>query len=617
MKEKETINSNEESSNIDEIIKKANYTLINALDEMNHQLFSEFQMLCSMVQDINKQIIDKITQEYQKEFDFKITGERKDVLDIQEQLKEQSLVEYMKELMLCEGIKIEIKLNKSIKGFKIVEAHKQIIEQMNQKFISSKMLMTIPFYFIGMKETHIESYKETLIILEQAEKEKISLLKRLDDIIEKIEENDRELSGMQQRFFEELPKIEDVDKEGNPITTTFLGKDEDFQKTTKHLRRIFKATIDPLCLFEMMRIVEEQYQISFKLDEEKEELYIIVEGMQSNTTNRYIDMKLRQVEELKKENEKLKQENQELKEEQIEETIEQLEDFKPNPIDKAIAFNDKLSNNFQNLENNQSVEIVNTGGTKKKSLQNKAIKVLVENGNIKTTKVLEDFDKVILQSIYSVTQKNQFFDVQMLKEQMSGNKHRHKTTLDDDIQKAIDKLRTTLIQIEIPEELLETMKGKTNFDKLGMKENILQLKEFYVVKGGHKKSVYQFTSKSIYFDYAEAKGQLISKDVKLLQGGIGKSSKESVVMIDYLTTRIEDMKHQKQNNKSNSYIEEIKFNTIWEKILTDKDLKLTEKSLANKKSRYKNQIRTILTTYKKDKYIKDFEEYSEGIKVKI
>ena len=77
------------------------------------------------------------------------------------------------------------------------------------------------------------------------------------------------------------------------------------------------------------------------------------------------------------------------------------------------------------------------------------------------------------------------------------------------------------------------------------------------------------------------------------------------------------MKHQKENKFKKGYIEEIKLETIWKLIITENDLKLSDKSLANKKTRYKNQIKTILSTYKRDSYIKDFEEYSEGFKIKL
>ena len=281
----------------------------------------------------------------------------------------------------------------------------------------------------------------------------------------------------------------------------------------------------------------------------------------------------------------------------------------------AIAFNDKLSNNLHNLENNTEVEIVKTGGKKKKKLQQSMMKVLVKNGEMETSKILEPFDKVVLQSIYSLIQKNQFFDVQMLKEEMTGNKNRHRGNIDTEIENSLNKLRTTLIKIEIPEELQETM--ETRFERVGIEDTILPIRRLYVVKGGHEKSVFGFTSNSIYFDYAKAKGQLISKDTKLLQGGIGNATKETIILTDYITTRIEDMKYQKEKNHSNNYIEEIKFETIFSLILTDKDFQMKPDSLLKKKKRYIEQIKTILQTYINEKYIKNYEEYSEGIRIFI
>jgi len=158
---------------------------------------------------------------------------------------------------------------------------------------------------------------------------------------------------------------------------------------------------------------------------------------------------------------------------------------------------------------------------------------------------------------------------------------------------------------------------KSRFDKIGIRETILPLREFYVVKGGHKKQVYGFNSKSIYYEYEEARGQLITKDKKLLQGGIGNATKQSIVLTDYLSNRIEDMKHQKEKNHSDNYIQEITLETIWSLILTDDDLQMKPDSLQKKKKRYQEQIKTILTTYKNDRYIKDFENYSNGFKIKL
>lgn len=293
---------------------------------------------------------------------------------------------------------------------------------------------------------------------------------------------------------------------------------------------------------------------------------------------------------------------------------EKLKTFKPFPIDNAISFNDKISNNFVILRNNELVEVEKTGGTSKK-YKDSVLKVLIQNGEMTTTRILEPFDKVILQSIYSLIQKNNFFDIQMIKEHITGNKNRHEGKLDKEIENSINKLRTTLIQIEIPSDIQEQL--KMTFDKSGVKDNILPIREYYVIKGGVKKSVFGFTSKSIYFDYEEARGQLITKNPKLLQGGIGNATKQTITLTDYISNRVEDMKHQQEKNKGKFYIEEIKLETIWKLILTEEDLKMKADSLQKKKRRYIEDIEIILKTYKADKYIKDFERYSEGFKIKI
>ena len=299
---------------------------------------------------------------------------------------------------------------------------------------------------------------------------------------------------------------------------------------------------------------------------------------------------------------------------QEKENLQKIETFKPFPTETAIVFNDKLSNNFPLLENNKFLPIGKTGGNGKK-VKNSVMRVLIQNGEMTTTRVLDTFDKVILQSIYSITQKNSFFDIQMIKEHITGIKNRHKGKLDEEIEQSINKLRTTLIQIELPEELQKQM--KIQFDRVGVKDNILPIREYYVIKGGQKKSAFGFTSKSIYYEYEEARGQLITKNPKLLQGGIGNATRQTIILTDYLSNRIEDMKHQQEKNKKNNYSQEIKFETIWSLILTEEDLKMKTDSLQKKKRRYIEDIETIMKTYKKDNYIKNYEKYSEGIKIFI
>jgi len=488
--------------------------------------------------------------------------------------------------------KIEFTLNK-----KLDEDQKSMIKSLNGRFITEKILLIVPYILEGIKQSELSSFEEDFSKIQELSNKKRRLLSKFYKLYDTISDTNREIHKIIESFIDDLPKNE---VEGNP--TIDLTSENNLNEFMYLSNKAF--TIDEMKMFEISRKAESEYKITLTYDEETEKVYFKI-NKDLNFGNEYLDINQKLQDDLLKAQEKI---------EELSKEPEELKNFQPIPIEKQIAFNDKLSHNLHNLTNNTSVELVNTGGQKKK-YKNEVMKAIVENGEMKSSKVLEPFDKVLLDSIYSLIQKNQYFDIQMLKEEMTGNTNRHKGLLDEDIKKAIDKLRTTFITIEIPDSLQETMKSR--FDKIGIRETILPLREFYVVKGGHKKQVYGFNSKSIYYEYEEARGQLITKDKKLLQGGIGNATKQSIVLTDYLSNRIEDMKHQKEKNHSDNYIQEITLETIWSLILTDDDLQMKPDSLQKKKKRYQEQIKTILTTYKNDRYIKDFENYSNGFKIKL
>ena len=585
---------------LDETIKNADRTLVSTLSKDNLQKYNEAKMLCDIVKEMNQQMFKYVIQGLIKQKFLQegmLEEYNKKIAEIEKENKENS-----EDLLLKITIE-EIQMNESVE---------RMIEQLNGKFITYNFLLMLPSYFTGIKETDVTYIQELLSNIQTLSEEKKEIMQQFYKLYDEIIENNQELTSYMQNIWEELPSSE-REIEGKTQKVIDITDKEVFDKYMNQHQNITSGIIDSLQLFEMSRMAETELRLSFDYNKETQLLKIYIQK-DLNFSNSYVDITERKVEKLKEEKERLEKEIQELKEEKQEDT-DKLDDFKPIPIDKAIAFNDKLSNNLHKLENNQEIEILNTGGKKNKKLQQSVMKVLVKNGEMQTSKILEPFDRVVLQSIYSLIQKNQFFDIQMLKEEMTGNKNRHKGNIDKEIETSLNKLRTTLIKIEIPEELQDTMESK--FERVGIEDTILPIRKLFVVKGGHEKSVFGFTSNSIYFDYAKAKGQLISKDTKLLQGGIGNATKETIILTDYITTRIEDMKHQKEKNRSNSYIEEIKFETIFSLILTENDLQMKQDSLQKKKKRYIEQIKTILQTYKKDRYIKHFEEYSEGFKIKI
>lgn len=158
---------------------------------------------------------------------------------------------------------------------------------------------------------------------------------------------------------------------------------------------------------------------------------------------------------------------------------EKIKTFNPKPVEKAISFNDKISNNFSSLINNEITEFIGTGSRTNNRLKNEMVKVFIKNETIKTSRPLEEFDRQILECVYSITKKNKCFDIQMIKDFWGENRHR--TKFDEDIEKSLTKLRTTLISFDIPQAILQTY--ERNFGRINVSDNILPVREICQIKG--------------------------------------------------------------------------------------------------------------------------------------
>ena len=202
----------------------------------------------------------------------------------------------------------------------------------------------------------------------------------------------------------------------------------------------------------------------------------------------------------------------------------------------------------------------------------------------------------------------------MIKKHLIKREERHRMKLDDDIEQAIEKLRITFIEIQSPIELKKTYKKP--FDKMGIRETILPLREFYVIKGGKKTKVFSFTNVSIYFLYAEAKGQLMTKEPEYLEVKIGKKGKNELVLINKISTRIKDSKRQRDLKKlynGKEYIDTILFDFLL-KTLDYNEENIQEESLEAKKQRYLKIVEKIFRDYQSKKIIKSFTMESDCFK---
>ena len=487
---------------------------------------------------------------------------------------------------------------------KIDKKNLQQLETFNGKFISEKMLMTIPYITGGITKDTLKYFNEDFELLEKTTKTRNKYQDQFYSLYDKISETNKELGKIRDSFFEELPRTNYFDEEeGIEKNTIDLTNPNTLEKFQELMTKLNEAIVDEIEMFEMTRLVESQYKFDFKYDEETQTFdYLFTKDL--NFTNKYLDISNPKIEELKGEIKRLQDKLKETKE------PEEIKQFKPTPIEKVVSFNDKISNNFGNLENGTNNLIAKTGG-KKKSLKDSDIQVYIENSTMTTSNPLEPFDRIVLQTIYSVLQENTNFDIQMLRKTMSGITNRNGTKLDDEIEKSINKLWTTLIEIKIPEELKQTFKD-TDFEWESIKGTLLPLIELKGKKGGKQVKLYGLEANPIYYSYVKAKGQLQTKDTKLLQ--TGTATKENVLIVDYLTTRIEDMKHKKNCDDN---LKNIKLESIWELIETEKDKAMTQKSLNQKRKRRQKDIEEILKNYVSIKYIKSYSKTKTGFKIEI
>ena len=532
------------------------------LSEYNEENFTELKKVAKQIQKKNLQILDSVLNEKQFK-EFKKKG------------------------------KIEVAINGTIN-----EEQKKIVEALNGKFITEKTLLIFPLWVEGgIQQDELKLFQENFENVSKQVEEKRKLLDKYYQYQSRIILTNNQVGQIQALFFDILPKYQGQELSKDTIDLT---NENVFNFFSDIQEKINNAKIEEKTLFELATDTESDYKISLIYDEEKKETRFTFEkGI--NISGHSIDLSNPRIQELEKENKELKEKLE--KKETLEEEIEILSDFKPIPIDKQYSFNDKISKNLVKMKNKKIAEITNQITTKRN--RNEVMRTLIENDMIETNEqILDDFEEYCLEIIYSLIKKNQRFDRQMIKDQLTQQKgNRHKSEIDDLIDKAIQKGRTTMFQIESPDSLKGTI---ANFDKFGIKEPFLPLREYYVIKGGQKKSVFELTSKSIYFDYIEAKNQLITKNNEMLQIGGIKKDRNTILLIKRISDRIQDMKYQQSKNKGHSYINKIKLESLFEG-LNFNEKNIQSDSVMKKKQRYIETITKILNDYKKKKFIKSYK----------
>lgn len=467
------------------------------------------------------------------------------------------------------------------------------IKKVNNSFVADNFFLLLNSVFERLQsKTKEEKQKDydALIYANNIMYEKDELIKEFDELDEKITNNNREITRLETEYFNTLKQETIKDEKGQDIKAPIMTADN-----IKVMGKFTQNVIDEIEIFKLNDKTRTQLKVYIDIEEKDSQFILIIRlKTDKNYLGNYVNI--------------------DIKEKDKQDTA--LTTYQPTAINTYKVFNDKVSNTLSELINNQKETIKGTGGTKYKDLE---IQALISNAEIKQSKVLSQWDKYILQAIYSVSIDNPYFDINMIKRALNLKSYKKKTSINDEIKASIEKMSITKISLDIAKELNETYKTPLNADKikaLGIESYLLPLKKLYKKVGGAKQEMYCFIEKPIYFTYIEARNQILNLATeKLLIYGL-TDTKENTMLKIYLKTRIDDMKYQKNKSKTNNYIGTILYDTIFKEndLLQDKELQKNEKAYNKKRDTYRNTIKEILKHYKDIKDIKDYEEIRENRK---
>ena len=425
------------------------------------------------------------------------------------------------------------------------------IKKVNNSFVADNFFLLLNSVFERLQsKTKEEKQKDydALIYANNLMYEKEELIKEFDELDEKITNNNREITRLETEYFNTLKQETIKDEKGQDVKASIMTAD-----TIKVMGKFSQNIIDEIEIFKLNDKTRTQLKVFIDIEEKDSQFILIIRlKTDKNYLENYVNISIT-------ENDK-------------KDTA--LTTYQPTAINTYKVFNDKVSNTLSELINNQKETIKGTGGTKYKDLE---IQALISNAEIKQSKVLSQWDKYILQAIYSVSIDNPYFDINMIKRALNLKSYKKKTSINDEIKASIEKMSITKISLDIAKELNETYKTPLNADKikaLGIESYLLPLKKLYKKVGGAKQEMYCFIEKPIYFTYIEARNQILNLATeKLLIYGL-TDTKENTMLKIYLKTRIDDMKYQKNKSKTNNYIGTILYDTIFKEndLLQDKEL---------------------------------------------
>ena len=594
--------SNEsKESKIQEYLKQ-----VESIGESNQKLFETYKELVVTIEDLSRKIL---------KFSFS-----------EEEIN-----------LLYEGK--EVKRNYMIKEY---QKNKDSIDNWAESFekvINNHFVADSFFFFQGktFEDYNLDRLEESFELrekrrrLEDSQYEEITHLEDTREEIfnesskieEEIRKNNKAIGEIEKKVFQaigrrtEVVNIQGENEEVDLIDTTNLNDNftlkifETFQNARQevaeigNILNIFERSFLQLKVFFDSELLDDDFCFSFRIRRE------------ANYTEKFLQL-IRKKDDI----------------------LQDMEKFQPIKTDKFTSFNDKVTNTLPKIKNKDKTEIavIKESNNAREQLVNIILETS-DSSQMKTSTPLNQFDIRVLQHIYTITRKNLYFDIQMLKESLTGgNANRHRNKLDEDIEKSIEKLSSTYITIEIPLETQEGMfkgnekikknwensyKNENNEDIYEINQHIISLTKQTIQRRRNKKinvrKMYSLNNEPLYFVYAVATGQMQTKDIKLLEGGISTPSQESCILTDYLSTQIHNMQYNKGKKTEN--LNNIRKEGIFE-ILDFSEEKMRKEGIKDTTIRTRKRkililARTILNEYVRIKEIKSYTEKEESFNIRL
>lgn len=277
-----------------------------------------------------------------------------------------------------------------------------------------------------------------------------------------------------------------------------------------------------------------------------------------------------------------------------------------------IGFNDKVSNNITKFKENEEIEISKTTGNKKIDQKSNII--------VKVSGKITPFQKVVYQTIFTITKeknyfsvneivkriknkKNEVIDKETLKIKQKGNV---KTQIDALVVEAIEILRKTDLSLIIAEEINNTFEKPLDENIQNNIKILGPMLPVYVIDrniNGNIIKSYEFigNAKPLYFKYVEARGQLVYKPEEMLQIPNYRDDETGILIKDFICQKIQNLQYQLDNGKINKSLLNIKYETIFNELQLDISNRTT-------KSRYRERVLQVLEAQKEKGYIENYKE---------